>query len=236
MRAARLPVQLARAVRGARGRRAVREPVPRLAGQRHVERVRVLRRRDGHDAGGRGRLLRGLRRQPVEDRRAGEDRGEPGRERAPDRRSSRASRWGTGRGSRTRRSIPSRGCRRTRSRSSSCRAIQRGGDSDPPTDPQRARGVPRRASRRPSSATRRCTARARARRSTSRRTCRSSPTRCSPTAAGSARVTGSTLLLPTNVWDDELRRRRRVPGADDDHRGPRRTDDRRHRAARTGRT
>ena len=51
LRHAHLPVRVARTMRGPRRRRRVREPMPRHAGQRHEQRLRVLRGRDGYDAG-----------------------------------------------------------------------------------------------------------------------------------------------------------------------------------------
>ena len=88
-------------------RRAVRQPVPRLARQQHVERLRVLRRRDGHHAGSDRRLLRGLRRQPVEDRRAGASIEVSRGGRGPPRRAVRAHPGrAPARGSRTRPSTP----------------------------------------------------------------------------------------------------------------------------------
>ena len=89
LRPARLPVQLARAVRehvpGRRLRRAVREPVHGHARAEHVERLRLLPRRDGHRRRGRGSVLRRLHHQPVEDGAARPHPGRPRRDDAPDR-------------------------------------------------------------------------------------------------------------------------------------------------------
>ena len=192
---------------------AVRQPVPRLARQRHVERLRVLRRRDGHDAGGRGRLLRGLRRQPVEDRRAGEDRGRPGRSRCCPSSSSRASPRGTGRGvTYAPYDAERRAADRTRSRSSSCRAIRTRRRSEP--RPTRACSPSCPAGVTPAvqgDASLHGTGTASAFHIKT-----NVPVvayQMLPYGGGRARVTGSTLLLPDERLGLELRRRRRVPGA-----------------------
>ena len=99
---------------------------------------------------GRRRLLRRLRRQPVEHRGACEARGRPRRHDPARSSSSRASRAAPGRASRTRRSTPRVGSRRTRSPSSSSRATRPRRQRPDPDDP-RVLATARRASPPPSS-------------------------------------------------------------------------------------
>ena len=57
-----------------------------------------------------------------------------------------------------------------------------------------------------------------------------------PYGGGQARVTGATLLLPTNAWDTNYVVADAYQAPTAHHRGPRRADDGRHRERRTGRT
>ena len=121
----------------------MREPVCRYPRAGHLQRLRVLHGRDGHDPRGRGGLLRRLRRQPVEDRRACQDSGRS-RRHHPSNPAVRAHPDRQGHGGRLWRLRPHDGSADERDRGVISIARSGGAHGPEPDGPARARQLPAR--------------------------------------------------------------------------------------------